>query len=31
MTWDPQLYFISEGRRDEDFFRPEKSEGFGLV
>jgi hypothetical protein len=21
-TWDPQLYFPSEGRRDEDFFSP---------
>ena len=25
MTWDPQLYFPSEGRRAEDLFRPEKS------
>jgi hypothetical protein len=30
-TWDPQLYFPSEGRRAEDFFRPEKSDGFGRV
>jgi hypothetical protein len=25
------FYFPSEGRRAEDFFRPEKSEGFGRV
>ena len=30
-TWDKQLYFPSEGRRAEDFFRPEKSDGFGRV
>ena len=24
-TWDRRLYFPSEGRRAEDFFRPEKS------
>ena len=24
-TWDRRLYFSSEGRRAEDFFRPEKS------
>jgi hypothetical protein len=30
-TWDPQLYFSSEERRAENFFRPEKSEGFGRV
>ena len=28
-TWDKRLYFPSEGRRAEDFFRPEKSDGFG--
>ena len=27
-TWNKRLYFPSEGRRDEDFFRPEKSDGF---
>ena len=26
-TWDKRLYFPSEGRRAEDFFRPEKSDG----
>ena len=31
MTWDKRLYFPSEGRRAEDFFRPEKSDGFGRV
>jgi hypothetical protein len=30
-TWDWRLYFPSEGRHDEDFFRPEKSDGFGRV
>ena len=30
-TWDKRLCFISEGRRAEDFFRPEKSDGFGRV
>ena len=30
-TWDKRLYFPSEGRRLEDFFRPEKSDGFGGV
>ena len=30
-TWDKRLYFASEGRRAEDFFRPEKSNGFGRV
>ena len=28
-TWDKRLYFLSEGRRAENFFRPEKSDGFG--
>ena len=28
-TWDKRLYFPSEGRCAEDFFRPEKSDGFG--
>jgi hypothetical protein len=31
MTWDPRFYFPSEGRRAEDFFRPEKSDGFGRL
>ena len=30
-TWDKRLYLPSEGRRAEDFFRPEKSDGFGRV
>ena len=30
-TWDKRLYFPSEGRRAEDFFSPEKSDGFGRV
>ena len=30
-TWDRRLYFPSEGRCAEDFFRPEKSDGFGRV
>ena len=30
-TWDRRLYFPCEGRRAEDFFRPEKSDGFGRV
>ena len=30
-AWDRRLYFPSEGRRAEDFFRPEKSNGFGRV
>ena len=30
-TWDKRLYFPSEGRRAEDFFRPEKSVAFGRV
>ena len=30
-TWDKCLYFPSEGRRAEEFFRPEKSDGFGRV
>ena len=29
-TWDRRLYFPSEGRLAEDFFRPDKSDGFGL-
>ena len=28
-TWDRRPYFPSEGRRAEDFFRPEKFHGFG--
>jgi hypothetical protein len=34
MTWDPQLYFPSKGRRAEDFFalkNPMASAGFELV
>jgi hypothetical protein len=31
VTWDRQLYFPSEGRHAEDFFCPEKSDGFGQV
>ena len=31
MKWDRRLYFPSEGRRAEDFFSPEKSDGFGRV
>ena len=27
-TWDKRLYFPSEGRGAEDFFCPEKSDGF---
>ena len=30
-TWDRRLYFPSEERRAEDFFRPEKSNGFVRV
>ena len=30
-TWDRRLYFPSVGGRAEDFFRPEKSDGFGRV
>ena len=30
-TWDRRLYFPSEGRYAEDFFRPEKSDGFSRV
>jgi hypothetical protein len=30
-TCDRRLYFPSEGRHAEDFFRPEKSDGFGRV
>jgi hypothetical protein len=30
-TWDQRLYFPSEGRRAEDFFLPQKSDGFGRV
>ena len=30
-TWDKWLYFSSEGRRTEEFFRPEKSDVFGRV
>jgi len=28
-TWDPRLYFPSEGRRAEDFFVPKNLGGFG--
>ena len=30
-TWFKRLYFPSKGRRAEDFFRPEKSDGLGRV
>ena len=30
-TWDRRLHFRSEGRRAEDFFRPEKSNVFSRV
>ena len=30
-TWDRRLYFLSEGRRAEDFFALKKSNGFGRV
>jgi hypothetical protein len=28
-AWDKRLYFPCEGRHAEDFFSPEKSNGFG--
>jgi hypothetical protein len=31
VTWNRWLYFPSKGRHAEDFFRPEKSDGFGWV
>jgi len=30
-TWDPWLYFPSEGRRAEDFFALKNPDGFGQV
>jgi len=30
-TWDPRLYFPSEGRRAEDFFAQKNPDGFGQV
>jgi len=30
-TWDPRLYFPSEGRRAEDFFTLKNPDGFGRV
>jgi len=30
-TWDPQLYFPSEGRRAEDFFTLKSLDSFGWV
>jgi len=30
-TWDPRLYFPSEGRRAEDFFALKNPDGFGRV
>jgi len=30
-TWDPWLYFPSEGRRAEDVFAQKNSDGFGRV
>jgi len=31
VTWDPRLYFPSEGRRAEDFFTLKNPDGFGQV
>jgi len=31
VTWDPQLYFPSKGRRAEDFFALKNPAGFGWV
>jgi len=31
VTWDPRLYFPSEGRRAEDFFALKNPDGFGRV
>ena len=31
VTWDPQFYFPSEGRRAEDFFALKNPDGFGRV
>jgi len=30
-TWDPRLYFPSEGRRAEEFFALKNPDGFGQV
>jgi len=30
-TWDPRLYFPSEGRRAEEFFALKNPDGFGRV
>jgi len=30
-TWDPRLYFPSEGRHAEDFFALKNPDGFGRV
>ena len=30
-TWDPRLYFPSEGRHAEEFFAPKNPDGFGQV
>jgi len=30
-TWEPQLYFPSEGRRAEDFFTLKNPDGFSQV
>jgi hypothetical protein len=31
MTWDPWLYFPSEGRHAEDFFALKNPDGFSQV
>jgi len=31
MTWDPWLYFPSEGRRAEDFFALKYRDSFGRI
>jgi hypothetical protein len=31
VTWDPRLYFPSEGRHAEDFFALKNPDGFGWV
>jgi len=31
VTWDPQFYFLSKGRRAEDFFTLKNPDGFGRV
>jgi len=31
VTWDPRLYFLSEGRRAEDFFALKNPYGFSGI